>query len=247
MYQSGKASTGIEGLDNIMSGGLTNGTLFLLEGNPGTGKTTLALQFLLQGLKNKQRVLYVTLSETKDELLQTAASHGWAIGDGLEIIELQPPESVLDPDQQQTILYSSDLELGETTKQILDAVESVKPKLMVLDSLSEIQRPVRRRAVHNSGSHYRRRQRRSCDPLRARWKGSTCLKTPKPRSILCTKQMRRASPCGSKEATARSRRFLRTAINSKSRGSSAPAKSTSVSMASWRPMCPRTDWLHHPS
>src|SRR5687767_13823052 len=99
---SGKASTGIGGLDEVMSGGLTSGTLFLLEGNPGTGKTTIALQFLLEGLKSEQRVLYITLSETKDELLHTAASHGWTIGDGLEIFELQPPESVLDLDQQQT-------------------------------------------------------------------------------------------------------------------------------------------------
>ena len=147
---SGKASTGIGGLDEVMSGGLTSGTLFLLEGNPGTGKTTIALQFLLEGLKSEQRVLYITLSETKDELLHTAASHGWTIGDGLEIFELQPPESVLDLDQQQTILYSSDLELGETTQQILDAVERVKPGLMVLDSLSEI------RLLAQSSLRYRR-------------------------------------------------------------------------------------------
>ena len=150
MGLSGKASTGIGGLDDVMSGGLTNGSLFLLEGHPGTGKTTIALQFLLEGLKSNQRVLYITLSETKDELLNTAASHGWTIGDGLEIFELQPPESVLDPDQQQTILYSSDLELGETTKQILDEVERVNPTLMVLDSLSEI------RLLAQSSLRYRR-------------------------------------------------------------------------------------------
>ena len=150
MRVSGKATTGIEGLDNVLSGGFTNGSLFLLEGNPGTGKTTIALQFLLEGLKSKQPALYITLSETKDELLHTATSHGWTIGEGLEIFELQPPESVLDPDQQQTILYSSDLELGETTKQILDAVERVNPKLMVLDSLSEI------RLLAQSSLRYRR-------------------------------------------------------------------------------------------
>ena len=95
----GKSPTGIKGLDKIMSGGLATGTLFLLEGKPGTGKTTVALQFLLEGLKRNDRGLFVTLSETKDELLHTAGSHGWILGDGIEIFEQQPPESVLDPEQ----------------------------------------------------------------------------------------------------------------------------------------------------
>jgi len=145
-----KASTGIEGLDDILSGGLTPGRLFLLEGGPGTGKTTIALQFLLEGLKTGQQALYVTLSETREELIATAASHGWTLADDTEIFELQPPESVLDPDEQQTILYSSDLELGETTQQILAAVERVQPELMVLDSLSEI------RLLAQSSLRYRR-------------------------------------------------------------------------------------------
>jgi circadian clock protein KaiC len=144
------APTGIGGLDDILSGGFAPGRLFLLEGNPGTGKTTMALQFLLEGLKTKQRVLYVTLSETQEELIDTAASHGWTLSDEIEILELQPPESVLDPDEQQSLLYSSDLELGETTQQILTAVERVKPKLMVLDSLSEI------RLLAQSSLRYRR-------------------------------------------------------------------------------------------
>jgi circadian clock protein KaiC len=150
MRRSGKSSTGIDGLDQITSGGFADGSLFLLEGSPGTGKTTIALQFLLAGAKNKQRALYVTLSETRDELVHTATSHGWTIGDELTIFEVQPPESVLDPDQQQTILYSSDLELGETTKLILDEVERVNPNLMVLDSLSEI------RLLAQSSLRYRR-------------------------------------------------------------------------------------------
>src|SRR5690349_370053 len=130
MTKPPNAPTGIEGLDDILAGGFAPGRLFLLEGNPGTGKTTIALQFLLEGIKTDQQVLYVTLSETREELIDTATSHGWPLRRDIEIFELQPPESVLDPDEQQSILYSSDLELGETTQQILEAVERVKPKLM---------------------------------------------------------------------------------------------------------------------
>jgi len=150
MTKPRNAPTGIEGLDDILSGGFAPGRLFLLEGNPGTGKTTIALQFLLEGIKTDQQVLYVTLSETREELIDTATSHGWPLRRDIEIFELQPPESVLDPDEQQSILYSSDLELGETTQQILEAVERVKPKLMVLDSLSEI------RLLAQSSLRYRR-------------------------------------------------------------------------------------------
>ncbi len=89
-----KAQTRVEGLDEVLFGGFAHGRLFLLEGQPGTGKTTIALQFLLEGLKTKQRALYITLSETREELLSTAAAHGWSLGDGIEIFELQPPESV---------------------------------------------------------------------------------------------------------------------------------------------------------
>lgn len=142
--------TGIEGLDDILSGGLARGRLFLLEGSPGTGKTTISLQFLLEGLKSKQRALYITLSETREELIATAASHGWDLGQELEIFELQPPESVLDPDEQQSILYSSDLELGETTQSILAEIERVNPSLIILDSLSEI------RLLAQSSLRYRR-------------------------------------------------------------------------------------------
>jgi circadian clock protein KaiC len=132
------APTGIAGLDDILNGGLALGRLFLLEGSPGTGKTTIALQFLQQGLRSKQQALYITLSETREELISTAMSHGWTFGDEMEIFELQPPENILDPDEQQSILYASDLELGETTQHILSAVERVDPALLVLDSLSEI-------------------------------------------------------------------------------------------------------------
>jgi circadian clock protein KaiC len=134
----GLIATGVHGLDEILSGGLTQGSLFLLEGKPGTGKTTIALQFLLEGEKRGQRTLYITLSETKQELLNTAASHGWTMSRGIEICELQPPENLLDVGEQQTLLYASDLELGETMKAILETVDRTKPDLIVLDSLSEL-------------------------------------------------------------------------------------------------------------
>lgn len=131
------AATGIPGLDDILSGGLARGRSFLLEGNPGTGKTTIALQFLLHGRSAGERGLYVTLSETRDELIATASSHGWDL-DGIDIYELLPPENLLSEDQRQSLLYSSDLELGETTKRIFEEFERVDPDRIVLDSLSEI-------------------------------------------------------------------------------------------------------------
>jgi circadian clock protein KaiC len=145
-----KARTGIWGLDNILSGGLSRGHVFLVEGAPGTGKTTVALQFLLEGIKAGERCLYITLSETERELRDGAASHGWVLNDGLSIFELLPPESLLDSEQQQSLLYSSDLELGETTKQIFEAVNRIKPHRVVLDSLSEI------RLLAQSSLRYRR-------------------------------------------------------------------------------------------
>ncbi len=135
---SSSVATGVHGLDDILAGGLTPGSLFLLEGKPGSGKTTIAMQFLMEGEKRGQRSLYITLSETKQELQNTAISHGWTLGEGIAICELQPPESSLDASEQQTLLYASDLELGETVKEILEAVERTRPDLIVLDSLSEI-------------------------------------------------------------------------------------------------------------
>ena len=119
-----RAKSGVPGLDNIMSGGFTRGCLFLLEGNPGTGKTTMALRFLLEGAALGERNLYVTLSETKSELLNGAASHGWTLDSNIEVFELQPAENMLDADRQQSLLYSSELELGETIKLIFDMVSA---------------------------------------------------------------------------------------------------------------------------
>jgi circadian clock protein KaiC len=145
-----KAATGVPGLDDILAGGLATGHLFLLEGNPGTGKTTVALRFLMEGEARGEATLYITLSETEAELRAGAASHGWAIGPGVTVFELVPPESLLDAEQQQSLLYSSDLELGEATKQIFEVFERVRPTRVVLDSLSEI------RLLAQSSLRYRR-------------------------------------------------------------------------------------------
>lgn len=115
METQGKAQTGVEGLDDILAGGLQRGRVYLIEGSPGTGKTTIATQFLLAGAAAGERGLYITLSETEEELRESAASHGWTFDDPIGVYELVPPESLLDEDQQQSLLYSSDLELGETT------------------------------------------------------------------------------------------------------------------------------------
>ena len=136
--QTAKAASGIEGLDDILSGGFSRGSLFLVEGSPGTGKTTLALNYLLEGARAGESCLYITLSETKAELLAGAASHGWTVDPSIEVFELQPPDSVLDPKQAQSLLYSSDLELGETVKMVFAAADRAKPSRIVIDSLSEI-------------------------------------------------------------------------------------------------------------
>ncbi|WP_156840246.1 ATPase domain-containing protein [Novosphingobium aquimarinum] len=143
------AQTGITGLDDVLGGGFERGRSYLIEGSPGTGKTTIALQFLMTGVAAGERCLYVTLSETEDELRATATAHDWDL-DGLELYELVPPENLLDEDQTQSLLYSSDLELGETTKRIFEAFERFKPNRVVLDSLSEI------RLLAQSSLRYRR-------------------------------------------------------------------------------------------
>ncbi|MBD9650249.1 AAA family ATPase [Ensifer sp. ENS09] len=145
-----KAKTGVEGLDDILVGGLSRRHVFLLEGSPGAGKTTIALQFLQEGAALGEKCLYITLSETEAELRDSALSHGMEIDRNIEVFELVPPESLLNPEQQQSLLYSSDLELGETTKMIFEAFERVQPNRVVLDSLSEI------RLLAQSSLRYRR-------------------------------------------------------------------------------------------
>ena len=144
------ASSGVPGLNDVLNGGFARACVFLTEGSPGTGKTTLGLQFLLAGAAAGERGLYITMSETESELRHGASSHGWSLGDLIDVFEVVPPESLLDPDQQQTLLYSSDLELGETTRQIFSMVERRLPARIVLDSLSEF------RLLAQSSLRYRR-------------------------------------------------------------------------------------------
>jgi circadian clock protein KaiC len=129
--------TGIAGLDYILSGGLPANHLYLVEGDPGTGKTTLALQYLLNGRANGEKGLYVTLSETKAELVTVAASHGWSL-DGIGLFELESLEQRLQAEQQYTVFHPSEIELGETTRHICDQVEKLQPSRVVFDSLSEM-------------------------------------------------------------------------------------------------------------
>jgi circadian clock protein KaiC len=148
--QSFKAKFGIVGLDKVLFGGLRRNRLYLIEGNPGTGKTTVALRFLMEGARVGEKGLYIALSETEIELREIATSHGWSIENGIDVFELVPPENLLDDEQTQSILYSSDLELGETTKGIFAAVERSRPSRVVIDSLSEI------RLLAQSSLRYRR-------------------------------------------------------------------------------------------
>lgn len=129
--------SGIEGLDDILCGGFTPYRLYLLEGVPGSGKTTLAMQYLLEGVRLGEPVLYVTLSETEEELQAMAQSHGWDIR-GVTIRELVPPEESLQPAEQYTMFHPAEVELSETTRTILSDVERLTPKRLVFDSLSEL-------------------------------------------------------------------------------------------------------------
>ena len=138
---------GAPDLDEILAGGLTRGRLYLLEGTPGTGKTTLGLQFLLEGVARGEKTLYVTLSESIDELRANAASHGWCL-DGVELYELVN-ELGLDPDSEQSVLHPADLELGETVRDVIARIDALRPDRVVFDSLSELrllaQNPLRYR------------------------------------------------------------------------------------------------------
>jgi circadian clock protein KaiC len=145
-----RAGSGIAGLDEILGGGWACNRMHLVEGSPGTGKTTIALQFLLAGAEKGESGIYISLAETEHELRDGARSHGWILSGKFEIFELVPPDSVLDPDQHQSLLYSSDLELGEAVQRVFEAIERVKPRRIVIDSLSEI------RLLAQSSLRYRR-------------------------------------------------------------------------------------------
>jgi circadian clock protein KaiC len=136
-FTSARMATGIEGLDSILEGGFPENRIYLIEGDPGTGKTTLALQFLMEGIRVGEAGLYITLSETKEELEAVAASHGWSLK-GFQIYELLPTAESLNPETQYTIFHPSEIELGETTSAVLDEVERIRPRRVVFDSLSEM-------------------------------------------------------------------------------------------------------------
>ncbi len=131
------AATGIKGLDDVLRGGLVRNRLYLVEGVPGSGKTTLALQFLLEGVRLGEKALHVTLSETATELRATAASHGWSL-DGIHIHEVIAPQEATPSEEQYTIFHPADVELNETTQQIVDEIERTNPARVVFDSLSEV-------------------------------------------------------------------------------------------------------------
>jgi circadian clock protein KaiC len=132
-----RISTGLPGLDNILKGGLDPNRLYLIEGAPGSGKTTLALQFLLESVKQGEKVLYITLSESEDELRLVAQRHGWSL-EHVAIFQLIPPEATHGPDQEVTLFHPSEIELGETTKLIFEQVRQTEPTRVVFDSLSEM-------------------------------------------------------------------------------------------------------------
>lgn len=132
-----RCGTGIAGLDHVLLGGLLRNRLYLVDGDPGAGKTTLATQFLLEGARRRERSLYITLSETAEELAAGAASHGWSL-DGVTIVELVAEEADLDAETQVTMYHPSEVELHATTRRVLEAVERVNPARVVFDSLSEM-------------------------------------------------------------------------------------------------------------
>lgn len=129
--------TGIAGLDDILGGGLARNHLYLIEGDPGTGKTTIAMQFLMEGARRGQKGLYITLSESYSELIEIAESHGWSLDD-IETFELVPDETHLQPETQYTVFTPSEIELTDTTSAILAEVDRIQPARVVLDSLSEM-------------------------------------------------------------------------------------------------------------
>jgi circadian clock protein KaiC len=128
-------STGVAGLDHVLLGGLPGNRLYLVEGGAGAGKTTLALQFLIDGVRRREPVLYVVTAETRDEVEQAAASHGWTF-DGIEVLELQAPAGDADADEQYTVFHPSEVQLDEVTRLLLAAVDRVKPARVVIDSIT---------------------------------------------------------------------------------------------------------------
>lgn len=153
-----RIQTGVEGLDDVLNGGLPSGHLYLIEGDPGTGKTTIALQFLLEGIHKGEKTLYITLSESKQELEEVALSHGWPF-DSLNIYEMVPPDNDLSGEAQYTVFHPSEVELADTITAILKRVDAINPQRVVFDSLSEFRMLARdslryRRQILNLKRHF---------------------------------------------------------------------------------------------
>ena len=148
-FANRRCPTGIEGLDDILAGGLPRGGVFLVQGDPGSGKTTLALQFLLEGVRRGERVFYITLSETREELLNVARSHGWSL-EKIEIMDLSAIESLLQPEAQTTVFHPSEVQLAKVSSLLLDEARKARPVRVAFDSLSEF------RLMSETALRYRR-------------------------------------------------------------------------------------------
>ena len=131
-----RCASGVEGLDNILAGGLPHAGFYLVQGDPGSGKTTLALQFLLEGVRRGEKVFYITLSETKQELFKVARSHGWSL-DKIPVLDLSAVENLLWPEAQTTVFHPSEVELTKVSQLLLDEVRKAQPRRVAFDSLSE--------------------------------------------------------------------------------------------------------------
>ncbi len=132
---NGRAGTGIDGLDAVLGGGLPRRRLYIVEGASGTGKTTLGLQFCMEGVRNGESVVYISLSETSEELHEVIESHGWS-ADGLHIVSFPDTGEEGAPGEEYTLFHPSEVELGQATNRVLEAVEKFKPQRLVLDTLS---------------------------------------------------------------------------------------------------------------
>jgi circadian clock protein KaiC len=131
-----RCQSGVEGLDEVLGGGFPRGCVYLIQGDPGSGKTTLALQFLLDGMRRGESAFYITLSETRDELLMVAQSHGWSL-EGIPLLELSAIEELLKPETQTTVFRPSEMELNQVSKLLIDQTAKARPRRVVFDSLSE--------------------------------------------------------------------------------------------------------------
>jgi circadian clock protein KaiC len=134
--KSERCSSGVEGLDDILAGGWPCDCFYLIQGDPGSGKTTLAMQFLLEGIRRGESVFYVTLSETREELLKVAHSHGWSL-EGIPLLELSAIEQYLRPEAQTTVFHPSEIELNKVSQLLIDEAGKTRPARVVFDSLSE--------------------------------------------------------------------------------------------------------------